>query len=49
MDRLLDEIQEVRNSNYKLYEELLAIKDAKIEALREEVYRLNKLIADDTE
>jgi hypothetical protein len=49
MDRLLDEIQEIRNSNYKLYEELLAIKDAKIEALREEVYRLNKLIADDTE
>ena len=49
MDRLLDEIQEIRNSNYRLYEELLAIKDAKIEALREEVYRLNKLIADDTE
>lgn len=49
MEELLDEIQEIRNGNYKLYEELLAIKDAKIEALREEVYRLNKLLSNDTE
>lgn len=49
MDRLLDDLQEIRNSNYKLYEELLAIKDAKIEALRKEIYRLNKIIEHDTE
>jgi len=49
MDRLLDEIQEIRNGNYRHYEELLAIKDAKIEALREEIYRLNKIIQNDTE
>lgn len=49
MDRLLDDLQEIRNSNYRLYEELLAIKDAKIEALREEIYKLNKIIEHDTE
>lgn len=49
MDKLLDDLQEIRNSNYRLYEELLAIKDAKIEALREEIYKLNKIIEHDTE